>query len=83
MTTPVTVVTGFLGSGKTTLINRLLRHPGMAETAVLINEFGEIAIDHLLVEALDEATVLLGAGCLCCAVRDDLAAALTGLLARR
>lgn len=81
--TPVTVVTGFLGSGKTTLINGLLRHPGMADTAVLVNEFGEIAIDHLLVEALDEATVLLGAGCLCCALRDDLAAALADLLARR
>ena len=81
--TPVTVVTGFLGSGKTTLINGLLGHPGMAETAVIANEFGEIGFDHLLVEHIDEATVLIGAGCLCCATRDDLAAALAGLLARR
>ena len=81
--TPVTVVTGFLGSGKTTLINGLLRHPDMAETAVLVNEFGEIGFDHLLVEHIDEATVLIGAGCLCCAAREDLAAALSSLVARR
>jgi len=80
---PVTVVTGFLGSGKTTLINRLLRHPAMAETAVLVNEFGEIGLDHLLVEHIDESTVLIGAGCLCCTVREDMVAALDGLLARR
>ena len=80
---PVTVVTGFLGSGKTTLINRLLKHPGMAETAVLVNEFGEIGLDHLLIEAIDETTVLVGAGCLCCTVREDMVLALAGLLARR
>ena len=81
--TPVTVVTGFLGSGKTTLINGLLRRPEMAETAVIVNEFGDVGFDHLLVEHIDEATVLIGAGCLCCAAREDLAAALSDLVARR
>ena len=80
---PVTVVTGFLGSGKTTLINGLLKHPGMAQTAVLVNEFGEIGLDHLLVETIDENTVLIGAGCLCCTVREDMVVALAGLLERR
>ncbi|QYU70385.1 GTP-binding protein [Leptolyngbya sp. 15MV] len=76
---PVTVLTGFLGAGKTTLLNALLADPAMAETAVLINEFGEIGLDHLLVEALDAETVLLNAGCLCCTVRGDLVKALDGL----
>jgi len=80
---PVTVVTGFLGSGKTTLINRLLRHPDMGGCAVLVNEFGEIGLDHILVEAIDETTVLVGAGCLCCTVREDVVVALDGLLTRR
>jgi G3E family GTPase len=80
--TPVTLITGFLGAGKTTLLNRLLRHPALAETAVLINEFGEVGLDHLLVETLDEDTVLLNAGCLCCTVRGDLQRALTGLADR-
>ena len=79
---PITVLTGFLGAGKTTLLNRLLKHPALAGTAVLINEFGEIGIDHLLVERLDEDTVLLNAGCLCCTVRGDLVRALEGLAAR-
>ncbi|UFN47495.1 GTP-binding protein [Roseomonas sp. OT10] len=79
---PVTVLTGFLGAGKTTLLNRLLRHPDMADTAVLINEFGEIGLDHLLVGRLDEDTVLLNAGCLCCTVRGDLMRALEDLAAR-
>ena len=81
--TPVSVITGFLGSGKTTLLNRLLRDSRMANTAVLVNEFGEIGIDHLLVESLDENVVLLGAGCLCCTIRDDLVASLDSLLERR
>jgi len=81
-TTPVTVLTGFLGAGKTTLLNHLLRQPEMANTAVLVNEFGEIGIDHLLVEKLDENTVLLNAGCLCCTVRGDLSRALRELLPR-
>ena len=76
---PVTVLTGFLGAGKTTLLNRLLKAPEMAGSAVLINEFGEIGLDHLLVERLDEDTVLLNAGCLCCTVRGDLVRALRDL----
>jgi G3E family GTPase len=79
---PVTVLTGFLGAGKTTLLNHLLRQPALAGTAVLINEFGEIGLDHLLIERLDENTVLLNAGCLCCTVRGDLSRALTDLLPR-
>ncbi|MBP0463013.1 GTP-binding protein [Roseomonas sp. PWR1] len=79
---PVTVLTGFLGAGKTTLLNRLLKHPAMTGTAVLINEFGEVGLDHLLVERLDGDTVLLQAGCICCTVRGDLVRAL-GDLAQR
>jgi G3E family GTPase len=79
---PVTVLTGFLGAGKTTLLNRLLRRPELAGTAVLINEFGEIGLDHLMVETLDQDTVLLNAGCLCCSVRGDLARALRKLQPR-
>lgn len=70
--TPVLIVTGFLGSGKTTLLNRLLRHPALGDAAVLVNEFGEVGIDHQLVETVDESTVLLSSGCLCCTIRDDL-----------
>jgi G3E family GTPase len=80
--TPVTVVTGFLGAGKTTLLNHLLRQPALAGTAVLVNEFGEIGLDHLLVEKLDETTVLLNAGCLCCSVRGDLVRVLREMLPR-
>ena len=79
----VSLLTGFLGSGKTTLINALLKHPGMTETAVLVNEFGEIGLDHVLVEKIDEETVLLNAGCLCCSVRDDLSRALRELYVKR
>ena len=81
-TTPVTVLTGFLGAGKTTLLNHLLRQPALARTAVLVNEFGEIGLDHLLVEKLDENTVLLNAGCLCCTVRGDLTRVLREMLPR-
>ena len=81
--TPVSVITGFLGSGKTTLLNALLKHPGMAETAVLVNEFGEIGIDHLLFEALDDDVLLLAAGCLCCTIREDMVASLRSLFERR
>ncbi len=69
---PVTVISGFLGAGKTTLLNHLLRQPDMAGAAVIINEFGETGIDHLLVERLPGDAVLLDSGCLCCAVRGDL-----------
>ena len=81
-TTPVTVLTGFLGAGKTTLLNHLLPQPELARTAVLVNEFGEIGLDHLLVEKLDDSTVLLNAGCLCCTVRGDLARVLREMLPR-
>jgi G3E family GTPase len=80
---PVLLLTGFLGSGKTTLLNALLRSPDLVDTAVLVNEFGTVGLDHLLVERLDEHTVLLDAGCLCCTIRDDLAQTLRDLLARR
>jgi G3E family GTPase len=81
-TTPVTVLTGFLGAGKTTLLNHLLRRPELARTAVLVNEFGDIGLDHLLVEKLDGTTVLLNSGCLCCTVRGDLARVLREMLPR-
>ena len=77
---PMTVLTGFLGAGKTTLLNRLLKDPALAETAVVINEFGEIGLDHLLVEYADENMVLLQSGCLCCNMRGDLVDALETLL---
>ncbi|MCG8560516.1 MAG: GTP-binding protein [Hyphomicrobiales bacterium] len=77
--TPVTILTGFLGSGKTTLLNHLLAQPGMAETAVLINEFGEVAIDHLLVEEVQEGVTLLASGCICCTVQGELVDALREL----
>jgi len=80
---PVAVLTGFLGSGKTTLIRSLLRNPAFEGTAVIVNEFGEIGLDHLLVEAAEEETVLLAGGCLCCATRGDLVRALRSLLDRR
>ena len=80
--TPVTVLTGFLGAGKTTVLNHLLRQPALARTAVLVNEFGTIGIDHLLVEKLNENTVLLNAGCLCCTVRGDLIRTLREMLPR-
>ena len=80
---PVVVLTGFLGSGKTTLLGRLLRHPDFARTAVIINEFGEVGLDHDLVETSEESFVKLRTGCLCCAVRGDLALTLADLLRRR
>ena len=80
---PLTILTGFLGAGTTTLLNRLLQDPALADTVVIINEFGEIGLDHLLVETVDEGLVLLSAGCLCCTVRGDLIATLEDLLRRR
>jgi G3E family GTPase len=80
---PLTILTGFLGSGKTTLLNRLLKDPALQDTVVIMNEFGEIGLDHLLVETVDEGMVLLSAGCLCCTVRGDLIATLEDLLRKR
>ncbi len=80
---PVTIVTGFLGSGKTTLIRELLARPEGANTALVINEYGEVAIDHALLRASSDATVLLGNGCVCCAVRTDLQESLRSLFADR
>jgi G3E family GTPase len=77
------VLTGFLGSGKTTLLNHLIRHRGMARTAVVINEFGEVGLDHLLVARSSENTVLLNSGCLCCTVRGDLVDTLRDLFLKR
>ncbi|WP_292497540.1 GTP-binding protein [Mesorhizobium sp.] len=79
---PVSVLTGFLGAGKTTLLNRLLKDPALADTAVIINEFGEVAIDHLLVEQASEGIIQLSDGCLCCTVRDDLVDTLADLVDR-
>jgi G3E family GTPase len=81
--TPVAVITGFLGSGKTTLLNRLLQRPEMAGAAVIINEFGEIGLDHLLIATPSENTVLLSSGCLCCTVRGDLVETLADLYRKR
>jgi G3E family GTPase len=80
---PLTVLTGFLGAGKTTLLGKLLADPALADTAVLINEFGEIGLDHLLVEHVSSERVLLASGCLCCTVRGDLVDALEKLLRDR
>src|SRR4051812_40849223 len=80
---PVLVLTGFLGSGKTTLLNALLQGPALRDAAVIVNEFGEIGIDHLLVETAFEDAVLLKSGCICCTVRGDLVDTLETLWARR
>ena len=76
---PVSIITGFLGSGKTTLLNHLVRQPGMGDTVVIVNEFGEIGIDHLLIEQAFEDTVLLENGCICCSIRGDLVDTLSNL----
>jgi len=82
-TLPTTVLTGFLGSGKTTLLRRALVSPALADTAVIINELGEIAIDHHLVDFVEGDVLELPGGCLCCAVREDLARTLRSLIERR
>src|SRR3954447_26370415 len=81
--TPVNLITGFLGSGKTTLLQRLLADPALSGTAVLINEFGEVGLDHHLLERIDETAVLLRSGCICCTIRGDLARAIRDLHSRR
>ncbi|MDI3308811.1 MAG: GTP-binding protein [Acetobacteraceae bacterium] len=80
---PVSVITGFLGSGKTTLLRRVLRDPRYADSAVIVNEFGEIPLDHELVAASEETLLSTATGCLCCTVRSDLTATLLDLLRRR
>jgi G3E family GTPase len=80
---PVNILTGFLGSGKTTLLNRVLRDPAFAHCAVLINEFGEVGIDHHLVESVEGDVVLLHSGCICCTIRGDLSAAIRKLHEQR
>ncbi len=80
---PVSVLTGFLGSGKTTLLQALLRNPGMARTAVVINEFGEVGLDHLLVAKASENMVLMDSGCICCSIRGDLVDTLRDLFLKR
>jgi G3E family GTPase len=80
---PVTLLTGFLGSGKTTTLNRLLRTPAAAGTAVIVNEFGEIGLDQVLIERAAGETVLLGNGCVCCTMQDDLGATLGRLVLQR
>ncbi len=79
---PVRVVTGFLGAGKTTLLNRLLKDPALTDTAVIINEYGEVAIDHLLVEQASDGIIQLSDGCLCCTVRGELVDTLADLVDR-
>ena len=81
--TPVNLITGFLGSGKTTLLQRLLGDPALADTAVLINEFGEVGLDHHLLERLDDTMVLLQSGCLCCTIRGELSVAIRQLHSKR
>jgi G3E family GTPase len=78
---PVTIVTGFLGSGKTTLLARVLAEPSMGNTAVLVNEFGKVGLDHHLLRQINERTILLGSGCACCTIRDDLVKTLLDLFA--
>ncbi|MGI9452709.1 MAG: CobW family GTP-binding protein [Geminicoccaceae bacterium] len=80
---PVNIITGFLGSGKTTLLQRLLASPKLANTAVLINEFGEVSLDHLLLDVVDQETVILESGCVCCTIRGDLADAIRELHSKR
>jgi len=79
---PLSVITGFLGAGKTTLLNKILPDPAMAETLVIINEFGEIGLDHLLIESVQSDMILLSSGCLCCTIRGDLISTLEDVLRR-
>ena len=80
---PVTLLTGFLGAGKTTLLNHLVRDPAAGRIAVVMNEFGDVGLDHDLIEEATEETILLDSGCLCCSIRGDLATTLAALMERR
>src|SRR3546814_14151019 len=77
---PVSILTGFLGAGKSTLLNRILKDPATTDTAVIINEFGEVGIDNLLVESSGDTLVQLSNGCLCCTGRGDLVDTLAGMM---
>jgi G3E family GTPase len=77
---PVTILTGFLGAGKSTLLNRILKDPAMNDAAVIINEFGDVGIDHLLVESSGDSIIELSDGCLCCTVRGELVDTLANLM---
>ena len=81
--TPINIITGFLGSGKTTLLKGLLTAPDLRDTAILINEYGAIGLDHELVTNVSEGALLLDNGCVCCAIRGDLKEALRDLLSKR
>jgi G3E family GTPase len=83
MTIPVSIITGFLGAGKTTLLNILVKDPMLSGAAVIVNEFGDIGLDHLLVEKSGENIVEMSSGCLCCTIRGDLVETIHGLFARR
>ena len=80
---PISVLTGFLGSGKTTILSSLLKRPELGRTAVIINEFGEVGLDHQLIETSEEDLIALTTGCLCCVARGDLSRTVGDLLARR
>jgi G3E family GTPase len=80
---PVALLTGFLGSGKTTLLNRLINDPGLKDALVLINEFGEIGLDHHLIQAVDAEMVVMASGCLCCTIQSDLAKTLRQMALKR
>lgn len=80
---PVTLLTGFLGAGKTTLLNNLIRDPDAGKIAVIMNEFGDVGLDHDLIEEITEDTILMHAGCLCCSIRGDLAKTMILLLSRK
>ncbi len=80
---PISILTGFLGSGKTTILGHLLRQSGFSRTAVIINEFGEVGLDHELVEASEDSFIELKTGCLCCKIRTDLVQTLQDMLQRR
>lgn len=77
---PVSIITGFLGAGKTTFLNRLLADPAMADTLVIVNEFGEIGLDHLFIETQSDTMILMASGCLCCTIRGDLLSTLEDII---
>lgn len=80
---PLQIITGFLGAGKTTLLNTLLKAPELSGAIVIVNEFGEVGLDHLMIEGADDGMILMASGCLCCTIRGDLVNTLEDLLRRR